>query len=700
MRKRARQIILSAGGGIILAMALPGVLLADKFWIFPTWLRILTVICAAIAWGGILYLSIGWAKALTAGYRHRDVVFGLGICMVAGLILAFVIPVRGSAVPLRHTLQFVPTTERNENSLGNEISVSAINSVGLPGLPELPLLCKGDWIYQGGAWISQEGVSTQLVCEVEALKKVNIQFRVGKHAGVVKLIIDQLPPVNEDLFAESRGIREISLSVQPGRRQTVISSFTITAVGIWIGWLLFILGLYLINRPVRQPQYSNNLPWYILAIPLVVIWLLYLIAFWPGFMNSDAQDQWQQMVTGRINDWHPAFHTLTFWLITRAWFSPAAVALVQVLILAILIGLILSEFQRKNTPLWLIGIILVILCLPPYGLAIIALWKDIPFSIAILGFTFCLLQVVESGGGWTKRALSWVGLGVIGALAALYRHNGPPGIFISLALLVMVYPRYRKEMLGALAVAALLYFGVRGPLYRAVGVPKDTTNPGLQLALAHLIAAHTKAHTPLSPEERELLLSIRKDDLVWPYDCYSNNKMAFDGNLHLDALVHSTDALLRLSIELSRRNPAISLDHFICNGAFIFRVLPPMAGRHYSPYDATPIDYFIIISQIPLIETHWPWLRNFFFYLTRDLYYSSLYWFFWRSPFWMYLLIFAVSIAVLRTARWNYLLLLAPALLNTLPLALISFVQGFRFVMPVMVVSLLFSGYLVTRDRS
>ena len=150
------------------------------------------------------------------------------------------------------------------------------------------------------------------------------------------------------------------------------------------------------------------------------------------------------------------------------------------------------------------------------------------------------------------------------------------------------------------------------------------------------------------------------------------------------------------------RSPQETVDHLICNSASIFRILAPKAGGQYHPYEASPIN----ISPSPSRALEHSegrfslaWNGGFiFFNLGVKLYYSKLSWFFFRSPFWMYLLIFAACIAALRTARWGYLLVLLPVLLNTLPLAFISFIQAFRLVMPVMLVSLVFSGYLLTRD--
>ena len=377
--------------------------------------------------------------------------------------------------------------------------------------------------------------------------------------------------------------------------------------------------------------------------------------------------------------------------------------MLQILILAILVGIILSRLQRRRTPLWMTFSILAVLCLPPFGLAIVSLWKDIPFSIAILGFTFCILLIVESEGEWIKRPAAWIGLGVIGVLAALYRHNGAPGVFITLGLLVAVYPRVRKYMVGAFLVAVILYLGVRGPLYQAAGVRKGSTNPGLQLALAHLIARHTNVGTRILPEERKLLASIRADDRKWPYNCYSNNPMAFDGKMNQGNLSKSTASLAQLGFQLSLRNPSETWKHLMCNSAFIFRVLPPVLGKRYSPYEASPLnltpDGTSMSAHNPLVAVRLPKLQNSIYSFTNLIYFNKLNWFFWRNPFWMYLLIFATVVAVLRTGRRQYSLLVLPALINTLPLAFISFIQAFRLVMPVILVSLLFSGYLILRDR-
>ena len=340
------------------------------------------------------------------------------------------------------------------------------------------------------------------------------------------IVADQLPVIKEDLYAEIQGNKTMRLDLQAGLKQRLSQQLSsLPGECGWVGSCLPPVCTFYSSQSREQSE-PKAFSWVVYSLFLIMIWSLYLIAFWPGFMNPDAQDQWQQIQTGILYDWHPAFHTITFWLITRFWFSPAAVALAQILFLAILIGLILNRLQQNKTPFWMLASILILLVLPNYGLAVISLWKDVPYSIAILGFTYFVLLVVESEGEWVRKPISWVGLGVVGALAALYRHNGTPGIFMTLILLCVFYARQRKQLIGALVITLLLVLGVRGPLYRLAGVRENSSNPGLGLAFAHLVARHTQAGTPMSKDEGQFLASIRDDDGVWPYDCYSNNPLA------------------------------------------------------------------------------------------------------------------------------------------------------------------------------
>ena len=72
--------------------------------------------------------------------------------------------------------------------------------------------------------------------------------------------------------------------------------------------------------------------------------LIYWGAFFPGGFNLDAYGQWDQ-VHGlmKLNNWHPVFTTLCYWVITRIWDNFAFCIFVQLLIFSVSVTVLLSS---------------------------------------------------------------------------------------------------------------------------------------------------------------------------------------------------------------------------------------------------------------------------------------------------------------------------------------------------------------------
>lgn len=161
---------------------------------------------------------------------------------------------------------------------------------------------------------------------------------------------------------------------------------------------------------------------------MLLFWFLYLLAFWPGIMTNDSIDQWTQITTGRYVDIHPVFHTLFLWLLTRIYFSPATIAIVQILMLSSLSGGILYYFERLGSSkivLW--GISFLMAVSPVNSDMVITLWKDIPYSTTLLGLTFIFMIIVYSNGKWLYQNKNLLLLGTTALLIFLFRHNGGGG---------------------------------------------------------------------------------------------------------------------------------------------------------------------------------------------------------------------------------------------------------------------------------
>lgn len=258
--------------------------------------------------------------------------------------------------------------------------------------------------------------------------------------------------------------------------QSVAMSLYLAAWSIVVGSCLFIPAFWFVTRQYRTIWAAPplRLQWLWFALPSLFVWSFYLVAMWPGSMSPDSLIQWREMLHGKYDDWNPAFHTMTIWLLTRLWMSPAIVAVAQIISLALVAGWGMSVLQHHGVPRQ------VLLCtsflfalIPVNGLMAVTLWKDVAYSCAMLALVICLFQIVMTRGEWLAYRLNWLLLGIILVLLSLYRHNGIGPAIATIIVLMICFPRYWRTLSLAVLCAAMVYGGVKGPLYNALDVQRS-----------------------------------------------------------------------------------------------------------------------------------------------------------------------------------------------------------------------------------
>ena len=485
----------------------------------------------------------------------------------------------------------------------------------------------------------------------------------------------------------------------------LILLFVVTSV-----FFLFIMVLFgncfpqksnLIFRNIKPTKINSQKPSNMIDYPkgalilytsiLMVVWVIYLLALWPGGMSPDSINQWNQMITFKFDEWHPVFHTLTNWLITRFWLSPAAVALVQIFALSLTMAWGLVEQRRLGAPRWLPWVVItLIIMIPTIGLFVIVLWKDVFFSISVVALTILIFKITMSQGEWIQKRASWVYLSIVSLLVALYRYNGVLVAFGTLFCLLIVYRQSWKRILLVLIITLLLFVGIRGPFYYLLGVGTSGYNPGVEMAVLQVIARYTNSNTYFSPEEQSLYLKMIPEK-KWSYDCYSADYNS-SGNLNWGNLFENKLELVKLTAKLIYRNPGVFVDHILCNSSFLYQITQP-PGSYYERLMG-----FIIPNELGLSsESKLPGVKNAIDSWVGESI-KSYNWLFWRVPIWNYLFLAGILVFWARSKNWKITLIAVPILLNMLPLAILNLVQNFRYVFSSLLVSVLMSGYLISTD--
>ena len=310
---------------------------------------------------------------------------------------------------------------------------------------------------------------------------------------------------------------------------------------------------------------------------------------------------------------------------------------------------------------------------------VLTIWKDVAYSIAVTALTIMIFRIIMTNGSWLGKTQNLAALSIAGACTALYRLNGMPVALGCIVLVLAAYYRlWWKYILGSTFVVIAIWYGITGPLYKIVGVNTTDVNLGSNQAipytLSSILSQHQTSGTRMEPEELAFLqaANIGGDKL---------NREFLNS--------HQWD-LIKYTISFTLRNPDVTLNFILSHTTFIFQILQPPLSRYETVGTEIYANPFGLKSQSLLPEVQS--ILNRVTSLTEK---PELDWFFWRNAFWMYILLYAVMITILKTRNWRFSLLIAPILLNALPLVLFSGGQLSRYILPTLIISPLFSLYLL-----
>lgn len=449
-------------------------------------------------------------------------------------------------------------------------------------------------------------------------------------------------------------------------------------------------------KPVRIPkQVAPVSRWSLLyyALPCALVWGIYLLAFWPGIMSYDSLDQWGQIVSGRFQDAHPAFHTMSMWLITRLGSSPALVAISQIIMLSVVAGWGFKIMRELGAPRGLVLLACILFALLPWsGSWVIVIWKDIPYGIVLLALTLVMILIVRDNGRWLSGRWAWLVMGGLLSLAALFRHNGCATAIGTPIVLAFCYRRYWRTCLAALGLALGLWLFVHVPLYRCLHVETMSSESGQRLVyypVVAQVAAYVAGGTMLLPAEREYLNRIQPLD-GWYYDGndYNINRQ---NNLNWAVILNDPSAFRRVFRALLLRRPSVSIAHCIRHSATIWRplqaragdilyigIFPDAAGR---PAYIHPVDNQFGLrpaSKLPQLSV---WLTKLILRSQKGR------WNIWGPASYLYFFLIGVAWAAWRSGNARVWLLAVPVSLHTLLLVLFMSSPESRYQYPVFLIA-------------
>ena len=350
-------------------------------------------------------------------------------------------------------------------------------------------------------------------------------------------------------------------------------------------WITFLLLEIKINQK-RESSPRSEYSWLYYTLPMVAVWGLYLLVFFPGMMSPDSNVQWGQIISGQFNDTHPVFHTLSMWLVTRIWLSPAAVVISQILFLSLTVAWGIRLLEEHGLPAWAGWSLAAIFALAPLnGNMVIILWKDIPYSTCLFLLSLMILKIVLTKGAWLEKRFTWVWLGLVSLCVASFRHNGLPIPYHPMIALLIFYRKWWKKLFQAAILAVLLYGVIHGPFYKALGVGQRQLG-FMQDIMLHHIAAHIKNGEALHPAEQALADSILPPD-QWKYNCCTALSIMHSPDYPDLSTAIQGPAIQKLFYQPCVKEPFVELNHLKCVSSIVWRSPGYCGANTLLPYNST-----------------------------------------------------------------------------------------------------------------
>lgn len=453
-------------------------------------------------------------------------------------------------------------------------------------------------------------------------------------------------------------------------------------VSVWLALAsaVFVGALLLVSAPWRPTFGQGRWVWY--AIPMIVIWMVYLWTFWPGLMSPDSIMQWGEVQSGQFSDAHPAIHTMFIWLLSRVWNTPAVLVIFHILLLSLLVAWGLGELHKQNvSPIVLWSGAVLFALFPINGLLIISVWKDITYACALLALFLQFVKIAFSNGKWLDNNWNLAGFVLAGLTAAFVRHNGLPVVLGSLVVLLLVYRNSLRRILVAAVIFLLLWAGIRGPLYSVLNV-KLYPGFGNILFLDH-INAHIHAETPLKPAEKTFIESLLPLS-DWPYNCADSDIRKMDGPIPFDYFTQPTAEPARIAINLFLRDPMVDIQHTLCASSLVWKV---NTGQYLS-----------VVSLGQNKDGAYEWVSNNDLGLVEQSFFPGLIpllanlfsdkGLFSKPAFYLLVAIFVFAILSLRQPRAKLSLISVPLIFQTGVMLLVNFAQDFRYLYSTVLIAL------------
>lgn len=415
------------------------------------------------------------------------------------------------------------------------------------------------------------------------------------------------------------------------------------------------------------------------ALPMIIVFSIVMLAYWPGILSPDAMVQWNQVQTGEIDNWHPAYSTIYIFLLTRICNSPAFVIIIQYILIAFIFAYTLTRIEKyyKVNKLVLFFVSCLFALTPLNFNFAVNMLKDVLYSFWILLLIAFLIDIINDKE-WLKKWYHCLLLFMAGLLVSLFRHNGIIVIGIMALVLILIYRKEKSIYFVCIGwIAAYLLMTSVG--FKILNI-KEANYSNKYGPVSHILAKMLNNDKVEFTEEDIENMSefVDVEELKNTYKLYN-----MDYSIRaqkVEALKENGTEYLKIGLHKAIQYPLEVVKYYIKTTSFFYSPIP--FPESYVAGMFTETELYIYENVYPELKENskLPTLVKKLKNIENKWQIGTLGIITMRPAIYMYLSIIAIIVLIKKYKDKKILLLILPSLLNMLSLAPAMPVPSTRYV--------------------
>lgn len=433
------------------------------------------------------------------------------------------------------------------------------------------------------------------------------------------------------------------------------------------------------DKTKKRNNLKNNIIIFFIMFGLLLIALL---SFFPGIMSIDGNNQWQQVVSNTIINNHPFFSTFVWWILSKIWFSPASLMLLQIILLST-VWTSICNIIGKDTKILKKVIYTILVCfIPIIFMYAITAWKDVIYSYMLLLLALMLYVGIKTEFKYSYWDIFIISLCLV--LIASYRYNGiiVTGIALIMFFIIFLKKKYGwKKILCSFGMFIIIFSLCKIPEKIMCHVEKNESANDIALFVLSSVIVDDKIDDEKDLEIINQIYPI--DDLKKEYNPYCVNSMSFSKNYNREkAKIYSKD-VIRMLVKYAAKHPITIAKHYLKSDNVLIGLSFGDRGGNGQGY----VYIYEFSEWYSKYTGNFDKIVNPIFELGYDFYLKLVNWSanntlirkFYLPALPLYTSIIMAFIYTRRKKDNRYYLLLMPMLLNTISLLPINVAQDLRY---------------------